>query len=166
VGAVEPDIRGAVTIREQLAKHRDDASCASCHRKMDPPGFALESFDVMGAWRDRYRGVDTDKTAVKGLGKNGQPFEFHYGLPVDAAGELPDGRPFRDIREFKQLLRNEDATVARNLAKQLVIYATGAPVRFSDRAEIERILARAKARDYGVRTLVHEVVQSELFRRK
>ena len=49
VAAVEPDIRGAVTIRQQLAKHRDNASCAACHSKMDPPGFALESFDVMGA---------------------------------------------------------------------------------------------------------------------
>ena len=55
VKAVEPDIRGAVTIRQQLAKHRDDPSCASCHTKMDPPGFALESFDVMGGCRDRYR---------------------------------------------------------------------------------------------------------------
>src|SRR6185503_19150256 len=78
VAAVEPDIRGAVTIRQQLDKHRADASCAACHSKMDPPGFALENFDVMGAWRDRYRGVDKDAPAVKGLGKNGQPFEFHY----------------------------------------------------------------------------------------
>ena len=166
VGAVEPDIRGAVTIRQQLAKHREDASCAVCHRKMDPPGFALESFDVMGAWREQYRGVDPDKPAVPGRGKNGQPFEYHYGLPVDAAGELPDGRPFHDIREFKQLLRNEDITIARNLVKQLAVYATGAPVRFSDRPEVERILERAKAHDYGVRTIVHEIVQSEMFRSK
>ena len=166
VAAVEPDIRGAVTIRQQLEKHRADASCSSCHSKMDPPGFALESFDVMGAWRSQYRGVDKEKPAVKGIGKNGQPFEFHYGLPVDAAGELPDGRPFRDIREFKQLLRSEDSLIARNLARQLVVYATGAPVRFSDRAAIEQILARAKSHDYGVRSLVHQIVQSELFRNK
>ena len=166
VGAVEPDIRGAVTIRQQLEKHREDASCASCHRKMDPPGFALESFDVMGAWRDQYRGIDKDRPAVKGLGKNGQPFEFHHGLPVDAAGELPDGRPFRDIREFKQLVRTEDRLLARNLVQQLSVYATGSPVRFSDRAEIERMLDRAKARNYGVRSLVHEVVQSGMFRSK
>ncbi len=166
VAAVEPDIRGAVTIRQQLEKHRDHASCAACHRKMDPPGFALESFDVMGGWRDRYRGVAEDKPAEKGLGKNGQPFVFHFGLPVDAAGELPDGRPFRDIREFKRLLHAEDATLARNLAKQLVVFATGAPVRFSDREQIEKIVATAKTNDYGVRTLVHGIVQSELFRQK
>ncbi|MEO6246836.1 MAG: DUF1592 domain-containing protein, partial [Opitutaceae bacterium] len=166
VAAVEPDIRGAVTIRQQLEKHRDDASCASCHRKMDPPGFALESFDIMGAWRDRYRAVAEDKPVEKGIGKNGQPFEFHYGLPVDAAGELPDGRPFQDIREFKRLLLDREIDVARNLAKQLMIYATGAPVRFSDRAEIDQIVSATAAKNHGVRALVHGIVQSELFREK
>ncbi|MBL9200532.1 MAG: DUF1592 domain-containing protein [Opitutaceae bacterium] len=166
VTAVEPDIRGAVTIRQQLAKHRDNASCAACHRKMDPPGFALESFDVMGAWRDRYRGVADDKPAVKGLGKNGQPFEFHYGLPVDAAGELPDGRPFADVREFKRLILDREADIARNLAKQLAIYATGAPVRFSDREAIDKIVAEAAGKNHGVRAIVHALVQSELFRSK
>jgi hypothetical protein len=166
VPAVEPDIRGAVTIRQQLDKHRSDPSCASCHVKIDPPGFALESFDVMGGWRDRYRGVDQDKPAEPGRGKNGHPFEWHYGLPVDAAGQLPDGRPFADIRDFKRLLRDRETDIARNLAKQLVTYATGAPVRFGDRAELDRIVAAAKARDYGVRTLVHEIVQSDLFRHK
>ena len=163
VAAVEPDIRGAVTIRQQLAKHREDPSCAVCHRKMDPPGFALENFDVMGAWRDRYRGVAKEKPAEKGTGKNGQPFEFHYGLPVDATGELPDGRPFQDIRDFKRLVREEDAMLARNLARQLLVFATGAPLRFSDRPEIERLLQRASAHRYGLRTLVHEIVQSPLF---
>ena len=62
--AVEPDIRGAVTIRQQLEKHRADKSCAVCHSKMDPPGFALESFDVMGGWRERYRGASEDKPAI------------------------------------------------------------------------------------------------------
>ena len=164
--AVEPDIRGAVTIRQQLAKHRDDPSCASCHIKMDPPGFALESFDVMGARRDRYRAVAENVKPEPGYGMNGQAFAFHYGLPVDAAGELPDGRAFRDMREFKRLILSDEVSVARNLARQLVVYATGAPVRFSDRGELERILQRASARQYGVRTLVQEIVQSELFQNK
>ena len=104
VEAVEPDIRGAVTIRQQLDKHRADASCASCHSKMDPPGFALESFDVMGGYRERYRAVSEKVPPVKGYGMNGQAFAFHYALPVDSAGELPDGRPFKDVRELKRLL--------------------------------------------------------------
>jgi hypothetical protein len=166
VAAVEPDIRGAVTIRQQLAKHRDNTSCATCHSKMDPPGFALENFDVMGAWRDRYRAADEDKPAEKGIGKNGQPFAFHFGLPVDAAGELPDGRPFQDIRDFKRLVRDDDALLARNLARQLTVYATGAPVSFGDRAVIETIVQRTSAQGYGLRSLIHELVQSSLFLNK
>jgi len=166
VKAVEPDIRGAVTIRQQLAKHRDSPTCAACHTKMDPPGFALESFDVMGAHRDRYRAVADDMKPEPGYGLNGQAFAFHYGLPVDSAGEVPDGRSFRDVREFKQLVLGDEAGIARNLAKQLVVFATGAPVRYSDRAELERILQRASARQYGVRTLVEEIVRSELFQTK
>ncbi len=166
VGSVEPDIRGAVTIRQQLAKHRADPSCASCHTRMDPPGFALESFDVMGGWRERYRAVKEGIPPVPGIGMNGQRFTFHEALPVDASGELPDGRAFADIREFKRLLLKDEVTLARNLAQQLTIYATGAPIHFSDRPTIERIVERARATDYGVRTIVHEIIQSDLFQNK
>ncbi len=166
VEAVEPDIRGAVTIRQQLDKHRANASCASCHRKMDPPGFALESFDVMGGYRTRYRAVSDKVPPVKGHGMNGQAFAFHYALPVDSAGELPDGRPFRDVRELKKLLARDEESIARNLVRQLTVFATGAPVRFSDRDEVEKVLAAAKASRYGVRSLIRAIVQSELFRNK
>jgi hypothetical protein len=166
VPAVEPDIRGAVTLRQQLEKHRTDASCASCHARMDPPGFALESFDVMGGWRDRYRAVMEGVAPETGTGMNGQAFLFHYALLVDSAGELPDGRPFKDIREYKALLLEDEPVLALNLVKQLAIYATGAPVRFSDRAIVSGIVDRAKLAGYGVRTLIHELVQSEFFREK
>jgi hypothetical protein len=166
VKAVEPDIRGAVTIRQQLDKHRADVSCASCHSKMDPPGFALESFDVMGGFRERYRAVSEKVPPVRGYGLNGQAFAFHYGLPVDSAGALPDGRPFQDVRELKRLLVKEERPIARNLARQLTVFATGAPVRFSDREEIEKILDAAKPDGYGVRSIVHAIVESELFRNK
>ena len=164
VPAVEPDIRGAVTIRQQLDKHRNLEACAACHTKIDPAGFALESFDVLGGWRERYRAEGG--TPEKGLAKSGQKFAFHYALPVDASGELPDGRKFRDVREFKQLLLDDEKLIARNLARQLAVYASGAPVRFSDRAAIEEMLQRASSSHYGVRSLVHELVQSELFRSK
>jgi hypothetical protein len=166
VEAVEPDIRGAVTIRQQLDKHRANASCATCHRKMDPPGFALESFDVMGGYRERYRAVSDKVPAVKGYGMNGQAFQYHLALPVDSAGELPDGRPFRGVRELKKLLAGDEVPIARNLARQLTVFATGAPVRFSDRDQVEKILAAAKANRYGVRSIVHAIVQSELFQNK
>ena len=166
VKAVEPDIRGAVTIRQQLEKHRADKTCATCHSVMDPSGFALESFDVMGAFRERYRAVSKDVPPVKGYGMNGQKLEFHWGLPVDSAGELPDGRPFEDVRQLKKLLLTNEPAIARNLVRQLSIFATGAPVRFSDRPEIESILNRSKSSQYGVRTLIEELVQSDLFQSK
>ncbi len=167
VPAVEPDIRGAVTIRQQLEKHRADASCAACHRKIDPPGFALESFDVMGGWRDRYRAVSDDAKPEPGIGLSGQRYMFHYGLPVDSAGAMPDGNTYQNVREFKQLLlKNEEQTVARNLAAQLTTYATGAPVGFTDRKRVEEILEKSRGSGYGVRSIVHGIIQSDLFRSK
>jgi hypothetical protein len=165
VPAVEPDTRGAVTIRQQLDKHRTLATCNACHAKIDPAGFALENFDVMGGWRERYR-AEGDGEPEKGIAKSGQKFAFHYALAVDASGELPDGRKFHDVRELKQLLLENEKQIARNLAGQLAVYATGAPVRFADREQIDQALARASSSHYGVRSLVDEVVQSELFRSK
>jgi hypothetical protein len=166
VPAVEPDIRGAVTIRQQLDKHRADEACAMCHRKIDPPGFALEAFDVMGGWRERYRATANNAGPEPGFGKNGWPFAFYNALPVDSSGQLNDGRTFNDVREFKQLLLKDETQLARNLANQLTIFATGAPVRFSDREKIEKILQAARASGHGTRSLVHAIVQSELFLNK
>src|SRR5437660_116126 len=165
VPAIDPDIRGAVTIRQQLDKHRTLEACNACHAKIDPAGFALENFDVMGGWRDRYRS-EAEGELAQGIAKSGQKFAFRYGLPVDASGELPDSRKFRDVGELKQLLLANEKQLARNLARQLAVYATGAPIRFADREQIEQILQRASSSHHGVRSLVHEIVQSELFRSK
>ncbi|CAN5452284.1 hypothetical protein BH11PLA2_BH11PLA2_27540 [soil metagenome] len=164
VPAVEPDLRGQVTIRDQLAKHRDQASCAACHARIDPPGFALESFDVMGGYRTKYRAI-AEKNGEPGLAKSGQPFQFRYGLPVDCSGELA-GQKFQSIRDFKQLLFKDETQVARNLAKQLTVYATGSPIGFADRDDIEKMLDDSKTQGYGVRSLIHAVIQSELFLNK
>src|SRR4029453_10718701 len=126
------------------------------------PGFALESFDIMGGWRDRYRASAEGKPTETGWGMNGWPYAFHYALPVDSAGELPDGRPFKDVREFKRLLLQDPTPLARNFVKQLIVYATGAPVRFSERQQVEKILSDTRSRGHGLRSLVHAVVQSEL----
>jgi hypothetical protein len=165
VPAVEPDIRGATTIREQLAKHRIQPECASCHAKIDPPGFALENFDVFGGWRERYRALG-DGPRVPGFGKNGQPFVFHAAQTVDSSGELPDGNRFKDVRELKQLLLRDERQIARNLVRQLVTYSTGAPVGFGDRPKVEAILDHARTGGYGVKSLIHGIIASELFRNK
>ncbi len=167
VPAIEPDIRGAVTIRQQLDKHRADAMCAACHKKIDPPGFALESFDVMGGQRDRYRAFAEGVKPESGFGMSGQPFDFRYGLPVDSAGTLENGLAFKDIREFKQLLLDhEERTVARNMVSQLATYATGAPIGFTDRAQVEAILDKSRDSGWGVRSIVDGIVQSNLFQYK
>ncbi len=162
VPAVEPDIRGATTIREQLAKHREIASCAACHAQIDPPGFALESFDVIGGWRENYRSVGNGKPVMV----DGRRMPYHSGLKVDPGDVLSDGRQFADIDELKRLLLEDKDQLARALAARLIAYATGKAPDAIDRDEIEAIVERVRERDYGLRSLVHEVVRSEMFLRK
>ena len=163
IEAVEPETRGATTIREKIALHIEAAACSTCHEKTDPAGFALENFDIMGVWQERYRAVDEDKTPVEGIGKNGHAFPFHYGQPVDSSGVLKDGRTFTDINEFEALLGREERTIARNLVNRLIVYGTGAPVSFADRPEVEQILDATADSNYGVCSLITAVVQSPLF---
>lgn len=162
VAAVEPDIRGATTIRQQLARHRQEAACASCHARIDPPGFALESFDVIGGWRDHYRTSGNGKPVLR----DGRRMPYLRGPKVDPADVLPDGRRFRDIDEYRKLLLQDRERIARALVGRLVIYATGAAPRAADRAEIAAIVRAASARDHGLRSLIHAIVQSRLFREK
>jgi hypothetical protein len=163
--AVEPDTRGATTIRQQLDQHRSVRSCAVCHNKIDPPGFALENFDVLGGWRERYRST-AEGEPVKGLGKNGHTFAFRQGPAVDASAVLLSGERFADVKGLKRLLAANDRQIARNLVQQFLLFATGAPIGFADRAEVDRILTGTAPSQYGLRSIVHEIVQSELFRRK
>ena len=163
IPAVEPDIRGAVTIRAQLEQHRAIGNCASCHAKIDPPGVALENFDPVGRFRDRYRILDPDKADLKQADAS---LRYNEGLPVDASYETADGRAFRDIRDLKRILSEDERAVARTLADRLLVYATGATTSFSDRAAIETIVDDAGEAGYGVRSIVHAVVQNELFRRR
>ena len=170
VPAIEPDIRGAKTIRDQLAKHRATENCAGCHARIDPPGFALENYDVIGGWRERYRIVAERKDWVNNrtgpLAKYLAAWQYGLGLPVDAGDVLPDGRKFATVEEFKKLLLENPEQIARCLTEKLVTYATGQPVGIGDHAAVNQILAEAKTKDYGLRTLVHAVVASELFRSK
>ncbi len=160
VEAIEPDIRGATTIREQLAKHRDVEACAGCHKKIDPPGFALESFDVIGGWREHYRSL------TKYGERDSQGRRVRPGPPVDPSDVLTDGRRFRDIDEFKQLLLADKDQLARNLAEKLLAYATGAEPTPLDRPQIESIIQRTRENKNGFRSLIHEIVQSSLFQTK
>ncbi len=148
VPAIEPDIRGATTIREQLAKHRELATCAECHRRIDPPGFALENFDPIGRWRDRYPDA------------KGRP----SGPKIDASGEMSDGSAFRDASEFKTILLGRKELFARHLAGSLLSYGTGRRLETADRPVLDEIAAAALAEDGGARTLLLGLIASEPFR--
>ncbi|HVR83437.1 MAG TPA: DUF1592 domain-containing protein, partial [Planctomycetota bacterium] len=152
VPAVEPDVRGAVTIREQLEKHRSFPGCGSCHSKIDPPGFALEAFDVIGGQRDRYRSLGSGDPAPRGSIDPFIGIGFKLGPKVDASGAMPDGRSFSGIAEFQSLLAADAGHLLKNLAEQLARYATGRDVTFSDRDDVSRVVERAQAQGGGVRT--------------
>jgi hypothetical protein len=162
VPAVEPDIRGAKTIRDLLALHTKSKSCAGCHARFDPVGLALENFDILGGWRTQYRGLGEGEE-VTGIDRAGHDFSYTLTLPVDVSGKLLDGRRFQNIRELKNLLAANPRQLARNLLQQLTVYATGTPERFSDRAEIEAILDSCASDGYRVRDLIHALVQSKIF---
>jgi hypothetical protein len=168
VEAIEPDIRGAVTLREQMKLHKTQSVCASCHVKIDPPGFALENFDVLGGWRERYRvskgGEGIDRVKLANHPKNN--YHVYLARPVEAHGETASGQAFQNIDEYKNILLKDPDQITRNLARQLLVYGTGADLTFADRREVEKIVANAKSKKYGFRTLLHEVVQSRIFRTK
>ena len=163
VPAVEPDIRGAKSIRDLLARHTQDQSCANCHARFDPAGFALENFDIFGGWRQRYRGLELGEKRT-GIDRAGHDFSYTLADAVDAGGKLRDGRKFADVRELKAHFAAQPRQLARNLLHQFVIYATGTPVRFADRPKIEAILDACAQDEYRVRDLLHGFIQSPLFR--
>lgn len=162
VPAVEPDIRGAKTIRDLLALHTREKSCAGCHAKFDPVGLALESFDILGGWRTRYRGVEEGER-ITGIDRAGHDFAYTLSAAVDPSGKLIDGRSFKNVNDLKAILAANSRQLARNLLHQFTVYATGTPVRYSDRREIESMLDACEEDGYRVRDLMLALVQSRIF---
>src|SRR5262249_25045498 len=113
-------------------------------------------------WRDYYRSVGKGDPVVV----NTRTMRYLKGPSVDAADVLPDGQRFRNIDEYKQLLLKDKDQLARGLAEKLLNYGTGGTPAKSDQQEIDAIVARIRSKDYGLRTLVHEIVQSKLFQSK
>lgn len=145
---VEPlptDTREAQTIRQQLALHRKHEACNSCHRKIDPMGFAFENFDFVGRWRTHYKGVRD---------------------PIDTSAVLATGREIKDITEFKQFLMERKPLVIRCLTEKLLTHATGRQMEAADRGEIDRIVEELAANENRLVDLIHLVVQSEIFTSK
>ena len=162
IPAIEPDIRGTTTIRQQLDAHRNTPACATCHSHIDPPGFALESFDPIGNYRTFYRvTARTPAGLVELPSGNGRP--VYRGPDVELGGQFADGRSFADIHEFKNILLEQKDQIAKNLIQKVIIYATGAEIQFADREVVDEILQKVRSQGYGLRSLIHEVVSSRIF---
>lgn len=151
VEPLSPDLRAARTIREQLAMHRDQQACQSCHRKIDPVGFPFENFDPIGRWRDHY--PKADKKAKQ-------------AMPVETASVLANGEEVKDIVTFKALLMKREPQVVRCLTEKMLTYATGRLMEAGDRGEIDQIVLELEGKENRLRDLVHLVVQSEIFQNK
>ena len=141
VPIIEPDASGAKTIREQLAMHRENATCASCHQKIDPYGFALENFNAIGGWRENYSGDHK----------------------IDPSGDLPTGEKFQGVTDFRTLLIAKHEQFTRALTEKLLTYALGRGPDFTDRAVIDGILKNLSANKSGFKDLIRAVVLSESF---
>ncbi|TWU47263.1 hypothetical protein Poly51_50620 [Rubripirellula tenax] len=148
---LEPDTRGSTTIREQLSKHREVVSCRHCHQRIDPLGFALESFDEIGRFRTHYGSQEE--------------WRNESWIPVDSSGQLPSGESFADISELRKLLVEKVPLVQRNLVSKLLVQATGRLDDPNDAADVLAICRDSPADGFGIRDLILEIVCSDAFRR-
>ncbi|MEI6714432.1 MAG: DUF1588 domain-containing protein [Verrucomicrobiota bacterium] len=150
VPAIDPDVSGATTIRERLAKHRADKACAECHRKIDPLGFSLETFDPIGRWRSNYPKPNKSKDPAP---------------KIDATGEFPSGETYSDFASFKKvILATREDLFTRHLIRQFLTYASGRRMELADDFTIDEIHAAVKKSGLGLQTLLTECLVSEIFR--
>jgi len=162
ISTIDPDTRGTTTVREQLDRHRADVSCAACHAKIDPPGFALEAFDPIGGLRDRYRSSGKGEEPPE-KGRTVWRISYKLGPVVDASGVLADGRSFDGPSELNDLLISKPEKLAIAFVSHLSRYATGTDISFADRSEIRRIVDETRSSGHGVRSLIHALATSQLF---
>lgn len=149
VPAIESDVNGATTIRERLEKHRADATCNVCHRKIDPMGFALEHFDPIGRFRSEYK----------------EPKSKKKGPVVDPSGVLPSGEVYTNFAEYKQLLlRSRSQFFVRHMVETMLAFATGRQMEQTDQIEVDRITQHVIASEYSLNTMMDEIFASEIFR--
>jgi hypothetical protein len=149
----------SLTTQERLVAHQEEPQCANCHRRIDPPGLALENFDAVGAWRteDSYTPVDAHGQANLALKKI---------WPIEVAGRFHGGPSFVGFDGFRDAVAAREKDFARGFAKALVEYALGRPCGFRDEPLVESIVARAAAKNFALREFIHALVQSEAFRSK
>jgi hypothetical protein len=152
VPAIEPPMPQSpkATLRQKIEAHRNDANCAACHAKLDPLGLAWDNYDAIGQWR-------THEKIAAGVGND--PF-------INAAGEMPDGRAFKDSTEFKQRLLEDRDEIARAFIDHLCTYGLRRALSFDDQEDLNAIQAEAKKTNYRIKDIVRAVAMSELMRKR
>ncbi|EDM29584.1 hypothetical protein LNTAR_17578 [Lentisphaera araneosa HTCC2155] len=158
VEALEPDIRGAKTLRERLSKHRDVETCADCHAKIDPYGFPLEYYDPIGEYRHQYNKnywIPRKNLKVK-----------HKGKKIDGHSMLPNGDEVHDLKSLKESLVKRQDLIARKLAFKLLQYSTGRHLTLKDKHELKIILNQSAENKYRFHDLLLEVLSSDSLSRK
>ena len=130
-----------LTLRERTELHQSEATCANCHKVLDPIGFGLENFSGIGQWREKNEA----------------------GVAIDSAGQLPTGESFSTPAELKRLLAKREADLARNLTERLMAYALGRQLEGYDEVIVDRLMVKIAEDDYRVRTMITEVITSYLF---
>ena len=166
----EPDVRQARTIREILEAHRSDPNCASCHKSIDPYGYAFENFDPTGAWRDVYVVPDAapaDTEVEQKLQKNRKRAP-QPTIPIDAGAEFRNGRSYHDITDYRRLMlteANRDRFV-RCFITKLLTYANGIETDDADFAAVDKIRARSAEHGHRILDTIAAVIDSPLFRER
>ena len=135
--------------------HKEVPQCASCHEKIDPIGYGLESFDKMGNFRESIRVKNNPNDRKRGR-----------VVEIDASGYLSDTEPFSDFKGFKQMLLKNKDKLARSLFEEMLAYAIGRKIEFIDEEEVDACLSRLKRRNYPMQDMILEVVNSKAFRSK
>ncbi|MCG6158027.1 DUF1588 domain-containing protein [Rubinisphaera margarita] len=166
VEILEPDVRSARTIREVLEAHKSDATCAACHRNIDPFGYAFENFDPVGAWRDEYIAVSQTAEAVALPKKRRNREPSFEAIPIDASSTFVSGAQYKDITEFRQLMQsdsNRDRFV-RCFVTKVLTYANGIePENFT---AVESIVEQSASHDYRSIETLAAIINSPLFRER
>jgi hypothetical protein len=144
-----PNVKKA-SVREKLELHRSDPNCTACHQRIDPLGLAFDNYDAIGRWR-------TVETVRDGTGADPK---------LDPSGELADGRTFADANGLKKLMIADEAHFATTLTEKLATYALRRGVTFGDRAELHRVVDRAKPNGYWLADMIEELAASDLFQKR
>lgn len=151
-GEIQPNTAGKkLTVRQRLEMHRNEATCASCHTKLDPFGIALENYDAIGMWRTK---------------ANGEGFRSKSAPELNVGGAFPNGDTFDSLESYKAGLLKRKEAFTSNLVKQMMTYALTRPISYSDHQTVNAITQKVSSDGYRLRTLIREVVSSKLFQSK